>query len=467
MSSVTSGGFSSAGLGKVEAQARIARPTSAIGCIRASALTRLCACLAVERLGAASGRHKACSLARSAPAWRARAFELRQPLGPLPLERVIAAGIERHLAALQVQDVVDDIVEQVALVADDQHRRPVGLAGNSPATASPRGRDGSTARRAAAGPARRRARRRARPASASRRRSCRAAAAAPPRRSRGRRGCARRGPARHGRRSRSAARGSRRGGDGRRVVSASWSSAARSVSAASTVSNGVAGAGRRLLRDIADARRRAASRRCPRPASSSPATTCIRVDLPAPLRPISPTRLPGGSAAVAPSRIVRPPRRTVMALMDSMRGALQGAAHAVRSAFRCAPSALGVSAGLTGVCLRGPAPAPACIGGAGRLGGGIGVGPAGGAACPRSRPAGGGGGVPCRPGRKRGRRREWWRKRLRGSSSGTPDMKPGTRNRPPAPPSTPLRTLLNCPVVAAKASARSGPVQAGESAGAS
>ena len=46
--------------------------------------------------------------------------------------------------------------------------------------------------------------------------------------------------------------------------------------------------------------------------------TFISVDLPAPLRPMSPTRLPGGIAAVARSRIMRPPRRTVIALMFSM-----------------------------------------------------------------------------------------------------------------------------------------------------
>src|SRR5215212_4155067 len=52
--------------------------------------------------------------------------------------------------------------------------------------------------------------------------------------------------------------------------------------------------------------------------------TFINVDLPAPLRPISPTRVPGGIAAVARSRIVRPPRRTVMPLMLSMKRRLAG-----------------------------------------------------------------------------------------------------------------------------------------------
>ena len=52
--------------------------------------------------------------------------------------------------------------------------------------------------------------------------------------------------------------------------------------------------------------------------------TFINVDLPAPLRPISPTLLPGGMAAVARSRIVRPPRRTVIPLMVSMAAPLAG-----------------------------------------------------------------------------------------------------------------------------------------------
>src|SRR5262249_20627072 len=53
-----------------------------------------------------------------------------------------------------------------------------------------------------------------------------------------------------------------------------------------------------------------------------PAITRTRVDLPAPLRPISPMRPRGGSAALAPSRIVRPPRRTVMSCRLSMGGPL-------------------------------------------------------------------------------------------------------------------------------------------------
>jgi len=60
----------------------------------------------------------------------------------------------------------------------------------------------------------------------------------------------------------------------------------------------------------------------PSSGSSWPIITFISVDLPAPLRPINPTRLRGGSAALARSRMVRPPRRTVMSLRFSMAGPL-------------------------------------------------------------------------------------------------------------------------------------------------
>ena len=45
----------------------------------------------------------------------------QQPLAPLPLELRIAAAIERELARLQRQNVPDRVVEQVAVVADDDH----------------------------------------------------------------------------------------------------------------------------------------------------------------------------------------------------------------------------------------------------------------------------------------------------------------------------------------------------------
>ena len=56
-----------------------------------------------------------------------RRGELRRALGALALEAVIAAGVERDLAALEVEDGVDDVVEQVALVADHDQRAGIAL----------------------------------------------------------------------------------------------------------------------------------------------------------------------------------------------------------------------------------------------------------------------------------------------------------------------------------------------------
>ena len=53
--------------------------------------------------------------------------ELRGAFGALPLEIVIAAGVERDLAALEVEDGVDDIVQKVAFVADDDQRAGIIL----------------------------------------------------------------------------------------------------------------------------------------------------------------------------------------------------------------------------------------------------------------------------------------------------------------------------------------------------
>src|SRR3546814_5182312 len=39
--------------------------------------------------------------------------QLRHPLGALALERIVPAGIKRQLAALQMQDVIDDIVQEI------------------------------------------------------------------------------------------------------------------------------------------------------------------------------------------------------------------------------------------------------------------------------------------------------------------------------------------------------------------
>jgi hypothetical protein len=66
--------------------------------------------------------------ARNPATWRAwRPARLggggsRGAFGPLALERVIAADIQRQLARLKVQDMVDHIVEQVTLMADHQQR---------------------------------------------------------------------------------------------------------------------------------------------------------------------------------------------------------------------------------------------------------------------------------------------------------------------------------------------------------
>jgi hypothetical protein len=119
MSSVISGGFSSSGLGKIEAQRRIF-DSAAIGCILASALARDCACLAVRR-ARCCGRYSpaAWRAAHPAPPWpppaaRARSARWRSKTSH-------SRRVERHLAAFEMQDMVDDIVEQVALVADDDH----------------------------------------------------------------------------------------------------------------------------------------------------------------------------------------------------------------------------------------------------------------------------------------------------------------------------------------------------------
>ena len=52
---------------------------------------------------------------------------MRGAFGALALEAVIAAAVERDLAALEVEDDVDDIVEQVALVADHHQRAGIIL----------------------------------------------------------------------------------------------------------------------------------------------------------------------------------------------------------------------------------------------------------------------------------------------------------------------------------------------------
>src|SRR3546814_13335137 len=53
---------------------------------------------------------------------------LRHPLGALALERIVPAGIKSQLAALQMQDVIDDTVPEIALTATDQDRRAIAFA---------------------------------------------------------------------------------------------------------------------------------------------------------------------------------------------------------------------------------------------------------------------------------------------------------------------------------------------------
>ena len=186
---------------------------------------------------------------------------------------------------------VDHVVEQVALVADHDHRRRIGLE----EVLQPQRRfeiemvrglveQQQVGRGEEQG-------RRARRASSSRPNSCRAGAAASPRRSRGRPGSAPRATARYRRRSRSAARGPRRAGRDRVQVSASCEQrGALGVGGEHGLERG------RRYRSALPARySRCRVRRgmsiAPSSGSIWPMTTFISVDLPAPLRPIRPTRL--------------------------------------------------------------------------------------------------------------------------------------------------------------------------------
>ncbi len=53
--------------------------------------------------------------------------ELRGAFGALALEVVIAAGVERDLAAIEMKDGVNDIVQKIALMADDNQRAGIIL----------------------------------------------------------------------------------------------------------------------------------------------------------------------------------------------------------------------------------------------------------------------------------------------------------------------------------------------------
>jgi hypothetical protein len=92
--------------------------------------------------------------------------------------------------------------------------------------------------------------------------------------------------------------------------SSSASSAARSASASSTVSSRLSGpAGASCA--TWPSRARAAKRISPPSGAIWPETARSRVDLPAPLRPTSPTRRPGSTARSASSRSARPAMRRV------------------------------------------------------------------------------------------------------------------------------------------------------------
>ena len=121
MSSVISGGFSSARAREVEAQARVVghrRDRLHLG-QHLGARLRL--------LGGRCAGAVARDIVLQACALRVlrglSGGDLRRSLGPLALEAVVAAAVERDLAALEVEDGVDDVVEEVALVADHQQRR--------------------------------------------------------------------------------------------------------------------------------------------------------------------------------------------------------------------------------------------------------------------------------------------------------------------------------------------------------
>jgi hypothetical protein len=125
MSSWTKGGLSSAGLGK----SKLRLGSSAAAAIGRHPRQRLDPRLGL--LGGARPGRVASDIILQPGALRrlvgAGRFELGEALGALLLERVVAAGIEGQPAGLEVEDVVGDVVQQVALVADDQHRRPIAL----------------------------------------------------------------------------------------------------------------------------------------------------------------------------------------------------------------------------------------------------------------------------------------------------------------------------------------------------
>ena len=93
---------------------------AAIGSSFASILSRDCAWRALVAL-ARKRSTKACRCLRCASCFLASLSVERLALAALALERRIAAAIERELAGLEMQDPIDRVVEQVAVVADHDH----------------------------------------------------------------------------------------------------------------------------------------------------------------------------------------------------------------------------------------------------------------------------------------------------------------------------------------------------------
>ena len=53
-------------------------------------------------------------------------LDLAQTLGTLPFEGVVPARVQRRLAALHMQNVIGDIVQQISLMTDDDHGGGIG-----------------------------------------------------------------------------------------------------------------------------------------------------------------------------------------------------------------------------------------------------------------------------------------------------------------------------------------------------
>ena len=96
---------------------------AAIGSILASILRRDCAW---RRLGRAGAEAVDEGLQMGAPLLLllGRLALQRLLLAALALEAGIAAGPQGELAAVEMEDVVGDVVEQVAVVADDERSSP-------------------------------------------------------------------------------------------------------------------------------------------------------------------------------------------------------------------------------------------------------------------------------------------------------------------------------------------------------